>query len=114
MDKVSEMLIAVSGDLLKTPDSLLEMQAHLDLVKHAWNISLLPKEKGKYELRKFLKKQERYAPGTEALKGLEWEYRRIIKQKKTLYPDVESRVEQAEAVETSKDNYIIMAYFFEQ
>lgn len=82
MDKVSEMLIAVSGELLKTPDSVLEMQAHLDIVKHAWNISLLSKEKEKYELHKFLKKHEKYAPSAEALKGLEWEYRRIIKQKK--------------------------------
>ena len=111
MDKVSEMLIAVSGDLLKTPDSLLEMQAHLDLVKHAWNLALLPQEKAKYELSKFLKQQEKYAPNAEALKGLEWEYRSIIKRKKTIYPDVVNKVERAEAVETSKNNYIIRAIF---
>ena len=113
MIKVSEMLIAVSGDLLKTPDSLLEMQAHLDLVKHAWNISLMSQPRAKHKLSKFLKKQEKYAPSAEALKELEWEYRRIIKQRRTLYPDVGSKVERAEAIETSKDNYIIRAYFFD-
>jgi hypothetical protein len=111
MDKLSEMLIAVSGDVLRTPDSLLEMQAHLDLVKHAWNLSLLPQEKTIYELNIFLRKQEKYAPSVEALKGLEWEYRRIIKQKRIMYPSVLNKVEHAEAVETSKDNYIIRAYF---
>ena len=111
MKKVSEMLVAISGDLLKTPDSLIEIQAHLDLVAHAWNLSILPKEKEIIELQKFLKKQEPYAPSPEALKGLESEYRRIIEQKQKLYPDVLSKIKHAEAVETSKDNYIIRAYF---
>ena len=111
MKKVSEMLIAISGDLLKTPDNLAEMQAHLSLVVHAWNLSILPKDKAKHELQKFLIKQKPYAPSPEDLKGLEWEYKRIIKQKRKLYPDVLSTVERAEAVETSKDNYIIRAYF---
>lgn len=111
MDKVSEMLVAVSGELLQTPDNLLQMQAHLVLVKHAWNLSLLSQEKMKYELHKFLKKQEKYAPSAEALKGLELEYRRVIKEKRTLYPNVVNKVKRVEAVETSKDNYIIRAYF---
>ena len=111
MNKVSEMLIAISGDLLKIPDNLKEMQAHLSLVVHAWNLSILPKEKEKDELQKFIKKQKPYAPSPEDLKGLEWEYRRIIKQKRKLFPDVLSKIERAEAVETSKDNYIIRAYF---
>ena len=111
MKKVSEMLIAISGDLLKTPDSLVEMQAHLDIAAHAWNLSILSKDKEKYELRMFMKEQEPYAPSPEELKGLEWEYKRIIKQKRKLYPEVLSKVKHAEAVETSKDNYIIRAYF---
>ena len=111
MQKVSEMLIAISGDLLKTPDSIVEMQAHLDIVSHAWNLSLLPKSQEKDELQKFLKEQEPYAPSPEELKGLEWVYKRIIKQKHKLYPNVGSKVKHAEAIETSKDNYIIRAYF---
>ena len=35
----------------------------------------------------------------------------LIKQKRKLYPDVQSKIERAEAVETSKDNHIIKAYF---
>lgn len=111
MKKISEMLIAISGDLLETPDSLIEMQAHLDLTMHAWNLAILPKEIEKYELQMFLRKQEPYAPSAEALKGLEWEYRRVIKQKRKLFPEVLSEIKRAEAVEISKDNYIIRAHF---
>jgi len=111
MTKISEMLIAISGDLLKSPDNLTEMQAHLDIAKHAWNLAIMPVEKEKHELQAFLKKQEPYAPSAEALKGLEWEYKRIIKQKRKLYPAVLSEIKHAEAVETSKDNYIIRAFF---
>lgn len=110
MEKVSEMLIAVSGDLLQAPDNLEEMQAHLDLARHAWNMSLLPDQKAKYELKAFIKKQKKYAPNIEALKGLELEYRRIIKQRKVLYPEATRKIEVAQAIESSKDNYIIRAY----
>lgn len=111
MKKVSEMLISISGDLLKTPDNLIEMQTHLDIVVHAWNLAILPIGKEKHELQEFIKKQEPNAPTPEDLKGLEWEYRRIIKQKRKLYPKILSKVKDAEAIETSKDNYIIRAYF---
>ncbi|MFK7891132.1 MAG: hypothetical protein AB8B63_09995 [Granulosicoccus sp.] len=53
MKKVSEMLIAISGDLLQTPDNLVEMQAHLDIARHAWNLAILSEEKEKHELKKF-------------------------------------------------------------
>lgn len=89
----------------------MEMQAHLDIVKHAWNLAILPKENETHELQTFLKKQEAYAPSVEALKGLEWEYRRIISQKRKLFPEVLSEIKHAEALETSKDNYIIRALF---
>lgn len=111
MTKISEMLIAISGDLLQTPDNLMEMQAHLDIAKHAWNLAIMPVEKEKLELQVFLKEQEPYAPSTEALKGLELEYKRIIKQKRKLYPTVLNEIKHAEAIETSKDNYIIRALF---
>ena len=111
MKKISEMLIAISGDLLQTPDSVMEMQAHLDIATHAWNLSILPEENEKNELQMFLKKQEPNAPSAEALKGLEWEYRRIIKQKRKMFPEVLKEIKHAEAVETSKDNYIIRALF---
>jgi len=111
MKKISEMLIAIAGDLLQTPDSVMEMQAHLDMATHAWNLSILPEEKEKNELQMFLKKQESNAPSAEALKGLEWEYRRIIKQKRKMFPEVLKEIKHAEVVETSKDNYIISALF---
>lgn len=111
MEKVSKMLIAVAGDLLKSVDSLEEMQAHLDLVKTAWNMSLSSGKKRNGKLKKFIESQRPHAPSIEALEGLEWEFRRIMKQKDKIFPTVKRKVEFATAIETSKDDYIIRAYF---
>ncbi len=111
MQKVSEMMIAVGGDLLKQAGSLDEMQAHLEMVKHAWNISLYSEKKKKGKLKKFIESQKPYAPSKEDLLGLEWEYKRIMKQKEKLYPSVKSKIVIAEAVEKGKDDYVIRAYF---
>lgn len=89
----------------------MEMQSHLELVTHAWNLAILPKEKEKYELQKYLKKQKPYAPSPEALKDLEAEYKRIIAEKRELIPKVLNEIKHGEAVETSKDNYVIRAIF---
>jgi len=113
MDKVSEMIIAVAGDLLKTPGSQEEMQAHLDLVKNAWNMSLYSENKRKSKLKKFIDSQKYHAPNVEALKGLEWEFRRIMKQRDSLYSSVKKKIVIAEAIETGKNDYIIRAYFSE-
>lgn len=110
MQKVSEMLIAVGGDMLKKVDSLEEMQVHLELVRIAWNMSLYSKNTRKTKLRKFIDKQKPYAPNVEALNDLEQEFKRIFNQKDTLYSDVKIRVERAEAIETRTDDYIIRAY----
>lgn len=112
MEKVSEMLIAVGGDLLKSVDSLEEMQVHLDLVRAAWNMSLSSGKKRNGKLKKFIESQRSRAPSTEALEGLEWEFRRIMKQKDKLFPSVKKKVEFATAIETSKDNYTVRAFFF--
>jgi len=109
--KISEMLINVSGELLKHVKSKQEMQAHLDLVFTAWNMAINSELKRKRELKSFLKKQKKYAPNIEALRGLEWEIRRIMKAKDRDYPKVNKRIVSAEAVETSKDEYIIRAFF---
>ena len=105
------MLIAVSGELLQSVDSQQEMQAHLDLVKTAWNMATESGDKRKRELKKFILKQKKYAPSAEALKGLGWEMRRIMKQKDLLFPDIHNKVVNAEAIEKAKDDYIIRAYF---
>jgi hypothetical protein len=111
MQKVSEMMIAVGGDLLKQAGSLDEMQAHLEMVKHAWNISLYSEKKKKAKLKKFIESQKPYAPSKEDLLGLEWEYKRIIKQKEKLYSSVKSKIVIAEAVEKGINDYVIRAYF---
>ena len=111
MKKVSEMLIAVGGDLLDCVDSLEEMQAHLDLVKAAWNMSLSSGKKRNGKLKRFIESQRPHAPSNEALEGLEWELRRVMKQKDRLFPKIKKKVEFATAIEISTDDYIIRAYF---
>lgn len=110
-NKVSEMLIRVGGDLLQSVNNQQEMQAHLDLVKTAWNMAINPQAKRHVELQRFIKKQKLYAPNIEALKGLEWEIRRVMKQKDRLYPEIDNEVVLAEAIEKGKDDYTIRAYF---
>lgn len=111
MQKVSEMMIAVGGDLLKQAGSLDEMQAHLEMVKHAWNISLYSEKKKKAKLKRFIESQKNHAPSKEDLLGLEWEYKRIMKQKEKLYSSIKSKIVIAEAIEKGKDDYVIRAYF---
>jgi len=108
---VSEMLVHVGGDLLKSASSLQEMQARLDIVKTAWNMSLKARADRKVELRQFIKKQKEFAPNREALKGLESELKRVIKQKNASYPDIDSEVVKAEATQKGRDDYDIKAHF---
>jgi hypothetical protein len=108
---VSEMLVHVGGDLLQSVGSLQEMQARVDIVITAWNMSLNPRADRKLKLKKFLKKQREFAPNKDALKKLEAEIKRVMKQKALLYPEIENGVTKAEVIEKAKDEYEIKAYF---
>ncbi len=105
------MIIDVGGNLLSTVESQEEMQAHLDLVSTAWNIAINSPSQRKKALKAFIKKQKKNAPSVEALKGLEWELRRIMKQKDILFPQIRNKIAKAEAIERGHDDYIIRAYF---
>ncbi|PCK07261.1 MAG: hypothetical protein COA42_15185 [Alteromonadaceae bacterium] len=109
--KVSQMIIDIAGDLLTTPESQEEMQAHLNVVRTAWNIAIKPELARKKELKSFIKKQAKYAPSTEALEGLELEMKRMIQQKNTLYPSINGKVVSAEVIKKGQDDYVIRAYF---
>ena len=110
-ENISEMLVHVGGDLLKSAHSLQEMQARVDMVKIAWNMSLNTQEVRKIKLKQFLKKQKKFAPSKEALKSLESEIKKIIIRKLELYPGADKELERAEVVEKAKDEYEIKAYF---
>jgi hypothetical protein len=110
-ENISEMLVHVAGDLLKSVHSLQEMQARLDIVKTAWNMSLNTRADRKVKLKKFLKKQRKFAPNKEALKSLEAEIKRIMKQKTDLYPEVDNEITNAEAIEKAEGEYEVKAYF---
>jgi len=110
-ENVSEMLVHVGGDLLKSVHSLQEMQARLDIVKTAWNMSLNTRADRKVKLKQFLKKQREFAPSKEALKNLESEIKKIMKQKILLYPEIDNGITNAEAIEKTKNEYEIKAHF---
>jgi len=110
---VSEMLVHVGGGLLNSANSVQEMQARLDIVRTAWNMSLNSRMKRKAELKDFINKQREFAPNRDALKGLEAEIKRLIKQKNLLYPDVDNEVINAEAIEKKNNDYQIKAHFKE-
>jgi hypothetical protein len=105
------MLVHVGGDLLKFVTSRQELQSRLDIVRTAWNMSLHTKADRQLKLKRFLRKQKSVAPNKEALKGLESEIKRIIKQKIKTYPDFKDEIVNAEALEKTKNEYEIKAYF---
>lgn len=108
---ISQMLVDISGDLLQSVSSKKEMQSRLDIVVTAWNMSLLSRVDQQLKLKRFIKKQKSFAPSKEALKGLEAEIKKIIKHKQNLYPDNNTELVRAEAVEQDSDSYEIKVYF---
>lgn len=110
---VSEMLVHVGGELLNSAKNVQEMQARLDIVRTAWNMSLSSRMERKTELKQFINRQREFAPNRDALKGLEAEIKRLIKQKNLLYPDIDNEVINAEAIEKENSDYEIKAHFNE-
>jgi len=108
---LSEMLVNVGGELLTSVNSRQEIQSRLDIIITAWNMSLSSREDRKVKLKRFIRKQKGVAPSKEALKGLEAEIKRMIKQKISLYPDIDDEVVRAEAIEKGDDDFEIKAYF---
>lgn len=111
---VSEMLVHVGGELLNSANNLQEIQARLDIVRTAWNMSLNSRMERKAELKEFINGQRDFAPNRDALKGLEAEIKRLIKQKSLLYPDIKNEVVNAEAIEKENNDYEIKAHFNEK
>ena len=111
---VSEMLLHIGGDFLQSMTSRQELQARVDIVKTAWNISLNPLQDRKKALKECLKKYRNIAPSKEALKGLEGEINEFILQKDLLYPDVTSEIVNTDVSEKGLHDYVIKAYFKEK
>lgn len=108
---ISQMLVDISGDLLQSIDNKQEMQSRLDIVVTAWNMSLHPKIDRPVKLKRFLRKQKSAAPNKEVLKSLEAEIKKIIKHKDNLYPDTNTELVRAEAIQQTKENYQINVFF---
>jgi len=112
-DNVSEMLVHISGDLLKAATSREELQARLNMLKTAWNISLYTRDERKLRLKAFIRTKKDFAPSRQALKNLESELKQIIKQKVLHYPGIDNEIVNAEAFETGPNAYEIKAFFKE-
>lgn len=113
-ENFSQMLVDISDDLLQAVDNKREMQSRLDIIITAWNISLNSRADRPLKLKRFIRKQKSNAPSKEALKGLESEIKKIIKHKLNLYPDVDTELVRAEAIEKGNDSYDIKVYFKDQ
>ena len=110
-ENISQMLVDISGDLLQAIDNKQEMQSRLDIVVTAWNMSLQPKIDRPVKLKRFLRKQKGAAPSKEVLKSLEAEIKKIIKHKDNLYPDANTELVRAEAIQQTKETYEIKVFF---
>lgn len=96
---LSEMIVKVAGDFLKNAKSQPDMQARVDIVKTAWNMSLLSKLDRQLKLKRLIKKQKNNAPSKEALNMFEAEIKRIILEKIKHYPDVSDEILKTEVIE---------------
>lgn len=110
-ENYSQMLVDISGDLLQSVSSPREMQSRADMLVTGWNMSLLPSADRALKMKRFLRKLKGTAPSKEALKGLEAEIKKVIKHKMNLYPNVMTELVRAEAIEQTKGNFEIKAYF---
>ena len=110
-ENISQMLVDISGDLLRSASNKQEMQSRVGIVVTGWNMSLHSRADRQLKLKRFIRKQKGVAPNKEALKGLDIEIKRVIKHKLNLYPDVSTELIRAEAIEQGQDSYEIKAYF---
>ncbi len=110
-ENISQKLVDISGDLLQAIDNKQEMQSRLDIVVTAWNMSLHPKIDRPVKLKRFLRKQKGAAPNKEVLKSLEAELKKIIKHKDNLYPDANTELVRAEAIQQTKETFEIKVFF---
>lgn len=110
-ENISQMLVDISDDLLQSVDQKQELQSRLDIVVTAWNMSLHSRLDRPLKLKRFLRKQKDAAPSKEALKHLEAEIKKIIKNKDNLYPHEHTELVRAEAVQQTKETFEIKVFF---
>lgn len=108
---VSQMLVDISGELLQSVSNHKEMQARLNIVVAAWNMTLDSRANRQLKLKRFLRKQKDFAPSKEALKALESEMKTIMKHKDNLYSTVDTQLVRAQATALSNESFNIKVYF---
>ena len=110
-ENISQMLVDISDDLLQSVDNKQEMQARLDILVTAWNMSLHTRADRPLKLKRFIRKQKGLAPSKEALKELESAIKKAMKHKLNLYPNIDTELVRAETIEQAHDTYEIKVHF---
>ena len=108
--KASEMLIDIAGGFITDSVELKEVEIHLEITVIAWNIAILPKEKRKSKLNRYIRKQAIYAPSKKDLEELKTEMKRLINNKVKKYPMVKNKIEKAEAIDKNNE-FVIRAHY---
>jgi hypothetical protein len=108
---ISQMLVDIGGELLRSVTNPQEMQSRLDIVVTAWNMTLDSRANRQLKLKRFLRKQKAFAPSKDALKALESEIKTIMKHKDNLYSAMDTELVRAEAIPQTNDSFEIKVYF---
>jgi hypothetical protein len=106
--KISEMIIAFSGDYISMGNTIEEKHSYLNAACTAWNISILPKHERKKEISNYINEYKRLNPHVSDQSNLRHDIEKLIKQKIRMFPDVKKRIYNAEIIKNG-DEYSIFA-----
>ena len=109
--KASDVLISVGGHLITTSDSLEELKARLYIIASAWNIAIESTIDGRQLLQEFLDLRKPDAPEASSIDSMEFEMRRIMKEKATNYPKLLRKIVAVDATQKADKSYTIRARF---
>ena len=109
--KASAALISVGGHLVETADSLDELKVRLFVIASAWNMAVESKSCSNELLKAFLNERQSDAPDASSIDELEFQIRRVMREKRRSYPDITKRIIMTDAIERADNDYLVRASF---
>lgn len=106
--KISEMIVAFSGDYIKMGNTIGQKQSYLNAACTAWNISILPKHKRKKAIKKYISEYKRLNPNSNDHSNIRHDIEILINQKIRMFPDIKKHIYNAEIVRNG-DEYSVHA-----
>jgi len=106
--KISEMVGDFAGDYISLGDDIQAMQQYLYAAVSAWNIACLNKKDRPRLIKSYMKNYRKMNPGQNRIffKGVEDDFKLLIKQKIKLYPDVAVQIVDARIEELDGKTHI--------